>query len=53
MLQEMPIHALSGVEQAKYKELVNRVLQGELDFLIEAPEEYQELYGGNELRIIK
>lgn len=53
MMQEHSIADLTPVELTKFKELVNRVLQTEYEFLHEAPEEYQELYGGNELRIIK
>lgn len=53
MLNEKVVKELNPVEQLRYRELIERVIEGELDFLIEAPKEYQELYGGNELRVIK
>lgn len=52
MLDDNTISPLSPIERLKYQEFVERVLQSELEFLIESPEEYQDLYGGNELRIV-
>lgn len=53
MLNERSVKDLNSMEKLRYRELIERVIEGELDFLIEAPEEYQEFYGGNELRMIK
>lgn len=52
MMQELSISQLNPIEMNKFRELVSRVLQAEYEFLNESPEEYQEMYGGNELRIV-
>ncbi|WP_258542518.1 hypothetical protein [Parvicella tangerina] len=53
MLNEEATKTLSPAERIRYRELIERVIEGELDFLIEAPEEYKELYEGDVLRVIK